>query len=237
MSEILDEILTKLKNGPTGINSSDDARPISSAMNLVPLPLLFAYANSLEKSTILVDSFANFAREVHNHLVRLDSARRASLFRLIRYCLQSIQHVKILVQEELHWIIISSLEKDSSSEFNVERIQALKIMDKVRKVSPEVFPLGFARSIVSIANSKDDNFRKLCLDLLRELSIANPQLVASVGGFTTLMESILDPISPECADKVLHTILFLLNDPATRKIISPCIDLKFIVSSAPVSMN
>jgi hypothetical protein len=229
MSEILEEILVKLKNGPTGI-PSDDSRPVSSAINLVPMPLLFAYANSLEKSMISAESFASFAREVHNHLIRLDSARRASLFRLIRYCLQSSQHVKVLVQEELHWIIISSLEKDSSSEFNVERIQALKVMDKIRKVSPEFFPLGFARSIVSIANSKDDNLRKLSLDLLRELSIVNPQLVAAVGGFTTLMESILDPISPECADKVLHTILFMLNDPAARKIISPCIDLKFIVS-------
>lgn len=198
---------------------------------VVPIPYLFAIANSLEKISISAEVFSIFIRDIHNYLVKQDSARRSAIFRIIRFCIQGPAHVKALVQEEVHWIIVATLEKDPSVEFNVERIQALKIIDKVRKISPEVFPVAFARSLVAIANCKEDNFRRLCLDSLRELALLNPAVVGTVGGFTTMIDAVLDPISVDNAEKILHTILFLLNDPVSRKILTPCVDLKILVNT------
>jgi hypothetical protein len=223
MAEQLDEILQRLKEAD--IVSETGKSPVAP----IAIPYLFALGNSLEKINIPIDVFTSFCKEIHNYLIKVDSARKSALFRVLRFCMISSTHVKAFLSEELHWIVIGTLEKESNVEFNVERIQALKMIDKIRRVSPEIFPVGFARSIVAIANCKEDNFRKLCLDSLRELSLVNPSIVGTVGGFSALLDAVLDPISQDSADKILHTILFLLNDPVTRKILSPCVDLKILV--------
>jgi hypothetical protein len=223
MTSTLEEIIKKLK----------DAEIASQGGSIVtvPIPYLFSLANALERETVGTESYAAFLKDVFPFLIKLDAARKSTLLRVIRYCLQGPQHAKLLVQEEIHWIVVATLEKDNSAEFNVERIQALKLVDKVRKIAPECFPVAFARSLVAIANSKEDNLRRLCLDSLRELTLVNPSIVGTTGGFTTLLEAISDPISTDSAEKILHTILFLLNDPATRKVLMPCVDLKILVSS------
>jgi hypothetical protein len=222
MNSSLEEIIKRLKDAETASQSG--------SIVAVPIPYLFSLANALEKTTITAEAFSNFLKDIYNFLVKLDAARKATLLRVIRYCLQGAQHVKLLVQEEIHWLIVATLERDNSAEFNVERIQALKLIDKVRDIAPEVYPISFARSLVAIANSKEDNFRRMCMDSLRELSLVNPAIVATASGFATLLEAVIDPISPDSADKILHTILFLLNDPTTRKILSPCVDLKVLVT-------
>ncbi len=111
-------------------------------------------------------------------------------------------------------MVVESLEKEA--EYTVERVQALKLMDKVRKVDPDHYPVAFGRSLIAIANSKDDSFRKICIESLQELAVVNPSLVASLHGFSTLMDVVMDPITQDLADNITITILFLLNDPVTR---------------------
>ncbi len=207
------EILTKLSDGNPGSCQS-----------------VFALANSLEKQSIAVDDFQSFLTAAHDLLVIFDSAKRSSLLRSIRYCISSPQHVDILKEECIHYLVVNSFEKES--DYSMERIQALKIMDRVRRicVAADAYPIAFARSLVSIANSKEDNFRKIALESLRELSLSHPSLVAAVQGFSTLVDAIMDPVSQEIADSVTHTILFLLNEPSTRLLlfILLCAELTFL---------
>eukprot|EP01031_Cornospumella_fuschlensis_P035570 gene35570-43134_t len=173
-------------------------------------------------------SSLGFLSSVRSTFVAAESTKRGLVLRAIRICIQSSAFVKALIMEEFHWLIVESLEKDS--EFSMERIQALKLMDKVRKVDPDNFPVAFGRSIISIANSKEDTFRKICVESLRELALANPALVASLYGFSTLVDAILEPITQELADNITLSILYLLNDPNTRRIVEPCVDLKMLLA-------
>lgn len=193
------EILLKLAEGTTGSCQS-----------------VFGLVNSLEKQSISIEDFQLFLNAAHDLLVVFDSAKRSSLFRAIRYSISSIQHVQVLKDEDIHYLVVNAFERESDN--TMERIQALKIMDRIRRVCgpDDGYPIAFARSLISIANSKEDNFRKIALESLRELSLSHPSLVAAVQGFSTLVDAIVDPVSQEIADSITHTILFLLNDPSTR---------------------
>ena len=80
----------------------------------------------------------------------------------------------------------------------------------------DVFPIAFARSLVAISNHKDDNLRRVCIETLRELSVQNPRVVASVNGLTTLLDIVLEPSSQDMAEPILISLLYLLNDPKSR---------------------
>jgi len=112
----------------------------------------------------------------------------------------------------------------------MERMQALKLIEKTRSIAPRIFPIAFARSLVAIANHKEDVFRKISIEALRSLSMVNPALVASVDGFIPLLDAIIEPINPSMADSILLTILYLLNDPYTRHLVSGSIDLRVLIS-------
>ena len=80
----------------------------------------------------------------------------------------------------------------------------------------DAFPVAFARSLVAISNHKDDNLRRICIETLRELSVENPRVVATVNGLTTLLDVVLEPSSQDMAEPILISLLYLLNDPRSR---------------------
>ncbi|RYG68985.1 hypothetical protein EON64_03885 [archaeon] len=201
----VNEILNVLQQRSDGRLTSQPSSSLVSIYGLI---------NSLEKCTVTLTVYQGFLSSVRSTFVAAESTKRGLILRAIRLCLQNAAFIKVLMVEEFHWLIVESLEKDS--EYTMERIQALKLMDKVRKVDPDNFPVAFGRSIISIANSKEDSFRKICVESLRELALANPALVASLYGFCTLVDAVLDPITQELADNITLTILYLLNDPNTR---------------------
>ena len=57
-------------------------------------------------------------------------------FNLILFLFQFIAHCTILVDEELHWVIVVSLER--GDEYLVERMQALKLMKKFMVTAGEI---------------------------------------------------------------------------------------------------
>jgi hypothetical protein len=101
--------------------------------------------------------------------------------------------VQALLDSQMHWAVVLSLERDGDCA--VERMQALKVIEKVMEVAPTLFPITFARSIVAVANWKEDPFRKVCIEVLNNLSLAAPQLVAAVDGFVPLMDAVVEPVS------------------------------------------
>ena len=53
---------------------------------------------------------------------------------------QFIAHCTILVDEELHWVIVVSLER--GDEYLVERMQALKLMKKFMVTAGDIYPIA-----------------------------------------------------------------------------------------------
>jgi hypothetical protein len=203
-SSPLQEIIQKLKASPKENNES----------YRITLSYVFTLTNSLEKISITLEDFKSFLVSAHNLLITGDSSKRSSLLRAIRLSTQNELFVKCLIEEEIHWIVVTSLERDF--DYSMERMQAFKLMEKIRTIAPLLYPISFGRSLVAIANYKEDNFRKICLEGLRELSIANPRIVAAVNGFSALLEAVIEPLTVDMADNILLTLLFLLNDPQTR---------------------
>ena len=95
-------------------------------------------------------------------------------------------------------------------------MQAFKLMKRILVLSPQLFPVSFARSLVAVVNFKDDSFRKYCLEFLKELALLNVNLVAQVNGFSCLLNAVIDPADKDMATSILLTILYLLNNPEIR---------------------
>ena len=199
---VLLQIVSKLKN----TSQEESQRNYAST--------IFTLTKSLETDVPSVEDFGKFIEDTHDLLIKGDSSKRCSVLRAVRYCLTSKDAVQLLLDREVHYAVVSSLEKDGDSA--VERMQALKIIERVQQIAPELFPVGFARSLVAVANYKDDSFRKICIEALRDLSLTNPSLVAAVDGFTPMMDAVLEPITQSLADSIVLVIIYLLNDPATR---------------------
>lgn len=132
-----------------------------------------------------------------------------------------------------HFNSLMVIQREDSPSYLSERLQAIKILKKFLELSPRKFPEALARSLVAIASTKDDSFRKVCLETLRELCVVNPDMVSRVHGFKVLLDAIIDPeIDDVTSEAILLSILFLLNTSSSRRygidilcVLSPLTDL------------
>mmetsp|Transcript_21477 Transcript_21477/g.31154 ORF Transcript_21477/g.31154 Transcript_21477/m.31154 type:complete len:1569 (+) Transcript_21477:93-4799(+) len=182
----------------------------------------------LESNTFPEDEFSSFLSEVHDHIVVKDSAVRSVLLRAIRYGLKSEHACELLIKHGIHILVVVSLEKDN--DFSWERMQALKLINKFMDLSPDSFPLAFARSLVAVSMEKSDNFRRVVLESLRELGIKNTKVAYEAGAFRVLFDAILDPTISYLSESILMTMLYLLNSPNTRSFVRPHLDLQCLLS-------
>eukprot|EP01038_Epipyxis_sp_PR26KG_P005836 gene5836-8052_t len=190
---------------------------------------VFSLTNSIvDNVPPTIEQYILFLDDAYEFMIGNDSSKRSSILRVLRYVIELEQHITLLVDSELHYLIVLSLEGDVENA--VERMQALKLIRKIFSIKTNLFPICFVRSLVAIANYKEDSFRKICLEVIRELAVANPVLVASTNGFPVLMDAIIEPVTQELANSILLTILYLLNDIENRKIVSSHIDLRTLLS-------
>jgi hypothetical protein len=117
----------------------------------------------------------------------------------------------------LHLIVVESLEREQ--ETSHERMQALKIVRKCTDVSPGTLSLALVRSVVAIASDRDDKFRRVCIDTLRDISFRNPAISSFCGGFRVLFDALLQPDCFEMIDSIIATMLFLYDSPETRPLV------------------
>lgn len=116
-------------------------------------------------------------------------------------------------------------------------MQALKLMKKFLDLSPKLFPIGFARSLVAIAAEKGDNFRRVALETLRELGIRNPAIAHEADAFRILFDAVIDPTTSELSESILLSMLHLLNNGETRKYVRPQLDLQSLVKILVVILS
>lgn len=125
--------------------------------------------------------------------------------------------------------MISSFERDGGD--MTERMQALKLMKHFITISPTRFPFGFARSLIAASSQPEDTFRRVAIETLRVLALANSHLVACCNGFKVLVEAIVDPALQDVSDGILMSILHLVSQPTSRVDISVAMDLRILLSA------
>ena len=218
--ELCGKIISRLRPLANGRKITFGRRDLLSCIN--------DWSSKLAVTPPSSDEYAQFVRDVHDLLVKLDSPLRAMLLRALRLSITSKEHCLCLVEEEVHWIIVTCMEREQ--EFLVERMQALKLMKKFLSCAGDVFPPAFARSLVAVATQKDDSLRRVCMEVLRQLAVENPRCAVSVNGLSTLLEAVLDPNFQDMSESILISFMYLLNDPKTRKFIRPYLDLHLVLA-------
>ena len=66
--------------------------------------------------------------------------------------------------------------------------------------------------------------KKLVIELLRKLALFNAEICTWSGGIRVLVDSILDTSIADISESIVYTILYLINDPKLRCIISKYLD-------------
>ena len=88
-------------------------------------------------------------------------------------------------------------------------------------------PSTLVMSLVAVCGHKeDDQFRRLCLETLRELAASHTSLVARCNGFKPLVEAVMDGGVQDLAEPIVLTLLHVVNDPSTRCYVRPFLDLQ-----------
>lgn len=96
-----------------------------------------------------------------------EQAIRSQAFRVMRYLTTDETVVREMVALNMDLFIARSLERDSK--YLWERMQALKLIRRMMVVDASLLPRSIVQSLVAIAEHVKDDFRRVCLDAVREL--------------------------------------------------------------------
>jgi len=157
-----------------------------------------------------------------------ETKMRCAAFRLARLVAATPEGVSVLNSKRFHLMTVRSLEREPR--FLEERVLALKLVRKMAVVAGQQLPRTLLRSLVAIANHRDDQLKEAAIDSLREISMIDTRAVAECGGMDALVRAVLDPSMENLANSVLLTILFLLNDSATRIWFRPSLDIAALLA-------
>ncbi|RHY07534.1 hypothetical protein DYB25_005258 [Aphanomyces astaci] len=175
----------------------------------------------MKKDPMLLEMFAveriqNCARGLMSDT---DTSVRTAALRVLRYsminCASTAQAIKLVLIRAFPILLIRDAKLVG------ERIQALKVVRRLMDIDASQVPTSVVRSVVAIANHKEDNLRRVALETLRELAIANVSVVMQCNGIKTLVDCILDPTCQYCfvwkgsielLSEILHLSARLLPD-------------------------
>ncbi|KAJ0409015.1 hypothetical protein ATCC90586_005199 [Pythium insidiosum] len=184
----------------------------------------------IKSDPMVLDSFPveRVLRCLRRLVADADTSTRAAALRVLRYSLCSSHGIHQFVDLMLPVFVVRSLEREQK--LLSERVQAIKVVRRVMEIDATQMPRALVASLVAIASHKDDNMRRVCLETLREVALANVEVVAAANGVKVLVDAILEPSSQDLADSLLLTLLMLLNEPATRQFIAPFMDTQILLA-------
>lgn len=149
---------------------------------------------------------------------------RSQAFRTLRKLLSAEHPVKCMIQAKIDVFIARALDREEK--YVWERMQALKLCRQIMEVAPHLMPKQIVMSLISIAQSQEDDFRKVCLDALRDLVVLNPEVVLDCNGLGVFVQAILDPSCEDVASSLMLTLLYLLDQEKTRHFVLLSADLQ-----------
>ncbi|KAI5305862.1 hypothetical protein KEM56_003078 [Ascosphaera pollenicola] len=140
----------------------------------------------------------------------------AAGYRLTRYAIADRQSLKIIRSLHTDELVTLSLVKETKA--TMEREQALKfvrafvdVKDGVKEIS-----LLVARTLVSIAELREDRLRNICIMTLAEMLIRDPELVYSAGGISILADVLGEGVFA-ASESLVASFLHILDTPRKRK--------------------
>ena len=173
-------------------------------------------------------------------LIHESSDIRASTLRTIRLILTEPEHVNIVQEMNLHYLIARSLDIDLDNK--IERIQAIKLIRKLLQISLRDIPVSLARAVVALVEggpSEGDRLYRASLCVCCELSILHSELFLKVNGVSALTHALLDCSSSRMTESILGCLTALHNDPETRlqakvqlgMIVAPFTEFRYVHSA------
>ncbi|ETV97011.1 hypothetical protein, variant 1 [Aphanomyces invadans] len=186
--------------------------------------------HEMKKDPMLLEVFAveriqNCARGLMSDT---DTSVRTAALRVLRYSMINSASTAQAIKLGVHLFVSRSMERDAK--LVGERIQALKVVRRFMDIDALQVPTSVVRSIVAIANHKEDNLRRVALETLRELAIANVSVVMQCNGMKTLVDCILDPTCQDIAEALLMTLIYLINEPANRNLIHSFVNVQVLLA-------
>lgn len=167
----------------------------------------------------------DFLKALRMMLCDSDSKVRVQAVRAMRYLtcnqliLQNMNKLNVAV------FVMICLEREGQK-YYWERLGALKWLRHLIDNYPLSIPRCCVMSLICIAQNNKHEYRRICLDSLRELCIINPLIVQKCNGFKVLIELILNPQINEISNSLILTILYILDHPNTRKYLRPSLDIQ-----------
>ncbi|RHY26662.1 hypothetical protein DYB32_007416 [Aphanomyces invadans] len=180
--------------------------------------------HEMKKDPMLLEVFAveriqNCARGLMSDT---DTSVRTAALRVLRYSMinsaSTAQAIKLVRR-------FDALTDDDSC-----RAGCTLVVRRFMDIDALQVPTSVVRSIVAIANHKEDNLRRVALETLRELAIANVSVVMQCNGMKTLVDCILDPTCQDIAEALLMTLIYLINEPANRNLIHSFVNVQVLLA-------
>jgi len=85
-----------------------------------------------------------------------------------------------------------------------------------------------AQSLVGFTET-NEQFKKQCITIILHYATLNPEMCGWCGGIRLVVDSITDPSIHE-NENIIHTLLFLLNEPENRENVRGTLDLSRLFS-------
>jgi Rapamycin-insensitive companion of mTOR, N-term/Rapamycin-insensitive companion of mTOR, domain 5/Rapamycin-insensitive companion of mTOR RasGEF_N domain/Rapamycin-insensitive companion of mTOR, middle domain len=218
----IEEIKSSLNAISENLWEDQKARVVSQA--LLQIVDLTKLAPSFRDLTS-IDALMKAVRYV---VATKDRTLRSQAYRALRYMMRDEDTVADMLKVRMDILVARSLERDNK--YMWERMQALKLIRAIMEVAPARMPRSLVQALVSVADAAKDEFRRVCLDTLRELALVNPNIVAACNGIRSMVEAILDAECQDVAGSLTLTLLFLLDQQSTRKFIHVETDLQRLFS-------
>ena len=143
-------------------------------------------------------------------------SQRITILNILRNCIKINPLFTSKILDAMIPIVICNFFEDVNLPFEV-RYYSLKIFLSWLKLNDSNFPIIFLQSIAAIAKI-EDTLKIGCIEFLRITSISRPDLVSTVNGFNILLNSLIeDNLSKDLINKIISSLVYILNTPNKRK--------------------
>lgn len=211
----LDHVSNELIKIARGDNPDDKVKRIISLCQII---------KAIPDKSQLIISF-ELLKTLRMMLVDSDKNLRAQTCRSIRYITCNQLVLTQMVGLNIPYFMMMCLEREDDK-YYWERLFALKWVRLLIDQFPLSIPKVAVMSLIGIASNGKHQYRRICLDFLREICIINPGIVSQCNGFKTLIELILHPTLTDVSNSLLLTVLYILDHPNTRKYLRPSLDVQ-----------
>ncbi|XP_051955427.1 rapamycin-insensitive companion of mTOR-like [Xyrauchen texanus] len=156
---------------------------------------------------------------------------RAAGLRALRYLIRDSTILKKVLRLQVDYLIARCIDIQQSNE--VERTQALRLVRKMITVNALLFPSSVTNSLMAVGNDglqDRDRMVRVCIAIICELALENPEIVAKRGGLSTILKNVIDCQLSRINEALMTTILHLLNHPHTRQYVRSEVELEQILA-------